>query len=128
MYGRGSNDDGYSLFCAILSIKACQTLGRGHPRIVITIEGSEEGEIHDLIFYMQKHKEELGNPDLVVCLDSIANNTETLFVTSTLRGCINFDVKVQTGKNNMHSGHSGAFPQPFYIINQLLGRVIDLNT
>ena len=128
MYGRGSNDDGYSLFCAILSIKACQTLGRGHPRIVITIEGSEEGEIHDLIFYMQKHKEELGNPDLVVCLDSIANNTETLFVTSTLRGCINFDVKVQTGKNNMHSGHSGAFPQPFYVINQLLGRVIDLNT
>ena len=42
---------------------------------MVTIEGSEEGEIDDLLFYMQKHKAELGNPDLVICLDSIANNT-----------------------------------------------------
>ena len=42
---------------------------------MVTIEGSEEGEIDDLLFYMQKYKAELGNPDLVICLDSIANNT-----------------------------------------------------
>lgn len=94
MYGRGSNDDGYSLFGAILSIKACQELGLGHPRCVITIEGSEEGEIEDLIFYMQKHVEELRNPELVICIDAVANNTSTIFVTSTLRGCLNFDLKV----------------------------------
>lgn len=128
MYGRGSNDDGYSLFCAILSIKACQDLGTGHPRVVITIEGSEEGEIDDLLFYMQKYKGELGNPDLVICLDSIANNTSSLFITSTLRGCLNFDLKVQTAKSNMHSGFSGPYPQPYYIMNQLLGRVINFET
>lgn len=88
MYGRGSNDDGYALFCAILSVKACQTLGLGHPRVVVTIEGSEEGEIDDLKFYMNKYKGELGNPSLVVCLDSIAYDTSHFFVTSTLRGCI----------------------------------------
>ena len=58
-----------------MSIKACQELGLGHPRVVITIEGSEEGELADLIFYMEKYKGELGNPDLVICLDAIANNT-----------------------------------------------------
>lgn len=128
LYGRGSNDDGYSLFCAILSIKACQELGRGHPRVIITIEGSEEGEIDDLLFYMKKYKGELGQPDLVICLDSIANNTTTLFMTSTLRGCLNFDLKVQTGDSNMHSGFSGPYPQPYPIMNQLLSRVLNFET
>jgi len=88
MYGRGSNDDGYALFCAILSVKACQTLGLGHPRVVVTIEGSEEGTTDDLIFYMQKYKGELGNPSLVICLDSGGIDTSTFFVTSTLRGIV----------------------------------------
>ena len=88
MFGRGSNDDGYSLFCAILTVKTCQTLGLGHPRVVVTIEGSEEGEIDDLLFYIGKYKAELGSPDLVICLDSIAYDTSSFFVTSTLRGCI----------------------------------------
>jgi len=52
LYGRGSSDDGYSLFTAILAIKSCQELGLPHPRCVITIEGSEEGEIDDLIYYL----------------------------------------------------------------------------
>ena len=45
MYGRGSSDDGYAFFSAILAIKACQEKGLSHPRCVITIEGSEEGEM-----------------------------------------------------------------------------------
>ena len=45
LYGRGSSDDGYAFFTSILAIKACQDLGRSHPRIIITIEGSEEGEM-----------------------------------------------------------------------------------
>ena len=45
MYGRGSSDDGYAFFTSILAIKACQSLGKPHPRCVITIEGSEEGEM-----------------------------------------------------------------------------------
>jgi acetylornithine deacetylase/succinyl-diaminopimelate desuccinylase-like protein len=45
MYGRGSSDDGYAFFTAVLCVKACQDLGLKHPRVVITIEGSEEGEM-----------------------------------------------------------------------------------
>lgn len=111
-----------------MSVKACQELGLGHPRVVVTIEGSEEGEIDDLLFYMKKHKDELGSPDLVICLDAIANNTQSLFVTSTLRGIFNFDIKVQTGKSNMHSGFSGAFPQPYPIMNRLISRIFNFET
>lgn len=45
MWGRGCSDDGYSFFSSLLAIKACQALGKTHPRCVITIEGSEEGEM-----------------------------------------------------------------------------------
>ena len=45
LYGRGSSDDGYAFFSACLQVKALQDLGLKHPRVVITIEGSEEGEM-----------------------------------------------------------------------------------
>ena len=45
LYGRGSADDGYAFFTSILAVKACQETGKGHPRCIITIEGSEEGEM-----------------------------------------------------------------------------------
>ena len=45
LYGRGSADDGYAFFTSILAVKACQDLGKSHPRCIITIEGSEEGEM-----------------------------------------------------------------------------------
>merc|ERR1712166_987184 len=57
MYGRGSSDDGYSFFTSMLAIKACQDLGKSHPRCIITIEGSEEGEIDDLIHYIKNYKD-----------------------------------------------------------------------
>jgi len=47
LYGRGSADDGYSIFAAVLIIKACQALGLPHPRCVITIEADEESESRD---------------------------------------------------------------------------------
>ena len=91
MYGRGSSDDGYAFFTAVLTIKACQDLGLSHPRCTITIEGSEEGEIADLIHYMQKYKGDLGKPDFSIRLGAGATTEETLTVTNSSRGCLNFD-------------------------------------
>jgi len=45
LWGRGSSDDGYAFFSALLAIHACQANDKSHPRCVITIEGSEEGEM-----------------------------------------------------------------------------------
>jgi len=124
MYGRGSADDGYALFTAVTAIKACQAAGKSHPKIVITIEGSEEGEIFDLVHYLKKHKDLLDEPTLVVCLDSIALAEDTITITSSLRGCITFDLKVTLADNNCHSGLGGGImPNPYQIINCLLMRV-----
>jgi acetylornithine deacetylase/succinyl-diaminopimelate desuccinylase-like protein len=54
LYGRGSSDDGYALYSAVLSVKALQEQGLPHPRVVITIEANEEGGTEeDLIYYME---------------------------------------------------------------------------
>ena len=87
LYGRGAVDDGYAFFTAVLAIKACQEHGLPHPRCVITIEGSEEGEIDDLVYYMAKYKDLLGSPDLVICLDAGGFSNQTLGIVTTLKGC-----------------------------------------
>ena len=42
----------------------------------------------DLIYYLDKYYHLLGNPNLVICLDSDAFSTETLVISSSLRGCL----------------------------------------
>jgi acetylornithine deacetylase/succinyl-diaminopimelate desuccinylase-like protein len=44
LYGRGAIDDGYAVYGAIASIKACQEFHLNHPRCIIIIEGDEESE------------------------------------------------------------------------------------
>ena len=78
-----------------------------HPRVVITIEGSEEGEIYDLNFYLDKYKEDLGSPDIMFCLDAGSETTETVTITTSLRGFLQFDLKVTVAEDNLHSGIGG---------------------
>lgn len=61
-----------------------------HPRVIITIEGSEEGGTgEDLIHYMTAYKDTLiGEPNVIFCLDSDAFNDDTLVISSSLRGIV----------------------------------------
>lgn len=74
---------------------------------MITIEGSEEGEIDDLVYYLKTYKHLLDSPSLVVCLDAGALSEDSISITSTLRGCITFDIKASVAENNSHSGIGG---------------------
>jgi acetylornithine deacetylase/succinyl-diaminopimelate desuccinylase-like protein len=70
---------------------------------LITIEGSEEGEIDDLVHYLKNYKHLLGNPSLVICLDSVAMSKNHLTITNSLRGLMKFDIKVSVATENLHS-------------------------
>jgi acetylornithine deacetylase/succinyl-diaminopimelate desuccinylase-like protein len=130
LYGRGGADDGYGMFSALLSIKSCQDNGLSHPRIYVMIEGSEESSEDDLIYYVEK----LGNenikhsPDLVIALDSETPAADTFCSTSSLRGIINFDLKVEAFKDNIHSGASGIFADTFTVATDLIRRLEDKET
>src|SRR5438046_6601411 len=47
LYGRGSADDGYAVFCALSALRALHDEKRPHGRIVVLIESCEESGSYD---------------------------------------------------------------------------------
>ena len=129
LYGRGSVDDGYGFYSAIISIKAIQAQGLPCPRIVMLFEGCEESGSRDLPYYMDKLAARIGTPNLICCLDSGCDNYNQIWLTTSLRGNLAFTLSAQTMRDGMHSGvASGIAPSSFRIMRQLLSRVEDDTT
>jgi acetylornithine deacetylase/succinyl-diaminopimelate desuccinylase-like protein len=124
LYGRGGADDGYAIFASITAVKAIQEQNIPTARIVIMIEGSEESGSHDLPYYVKKLEKEIATPSLVVCLDSGCGNYEQMWLTTSLRGMVAGNLKVNILKEGVHSGAaSGIVPSSFRILRLLLDRI-----
>lgn len=124
LYGRGGADDGYAIYASLTAIKALQLQNKPHARCVIIIEACEESGSADLPFYVDHLSDRIGQPDLVICLDSGAGNYKQLWSTTSLRGIVNGTLSVDIIKKGLHSGYaSGVVPGSFRIIRQLLDRV-----
>ena len=129
LYGRGGADDGYALFASICSIKAMQEQQVPLPRILILIEFSEESGSPDLPHYMNLCKSKIGTPDLVICLDSGTGDYKRLWTTTSLRGLIGLQLRVDVLKEGVHSGGaSGYVPSSFRVARQLLSRIENQET
>jgi len=70
MYGRGASDDGYAFLGCVGMLKLLQEAGAKHPKMIIFAECDEESGSRDVMHHMEVFKDEIGSPDLVVCLDS----------------------------------------------------------
>lgn len=76
--------------------------------------------------YLNLIKEQIGTPDLIICLDSGGLDYQHLWITSSLRGYIDGDLNVKVLTEGVHSGSaSGIVPSSFRIIRNLLDRVED---
>ncbi len=129
LYGRGAADDGYAVFSSILALKAVKAQNLPHSRIVILIEASEESGSSDLPFYVNELEQEIGKPDLVICLDSGCGNYDQLWHTTSLRGLVNGVLSIEVLSEGVHSGSaSGIVPSSFRILRQLLSRIENKNT
>jgi acetylornithine deacetylase/succinyl-diaminopimelate desuccinylase-like protein len=129
LYGRGTADDGYATFAAFSAIESLATRGVPHGRLVVLIEGSEESGSPDLEAYLDHLSPRLGTPDLVICLDSGCVTYDRLWVTTSLRGIIAGNLRVEVLKNGVHSGQAGGIvPSSFRIARQLLSRIEDERT
>lgn len=129
LYGRGGADDGYAVFAALTAIEAAQANGVAHGRCVVLIEASEESGSTDLPAHLEALGDRLGEPELVICLDSGAIDTERMWVTTSLRGLVGGNLHVEVLDEGVHSGAvSGVVPSSFRIIRQLLDRIEDSAT
>ena len=126
LYGRGGADDGYALFASIGVVKSLKEQHIKLPRIVILIEFCEESGSPDLPYYIDEHKNIIGEVDLVVCLDSGAGNYEQFWSTVSLRGMIACELRADVLTEGVHSGSaSGLVPSSFRVLKQLISRIED---
>jgi acetylornithine deacetylase/succinyl-diaminopimelate desuccinylase-like protein len=128
LYGRGGADDGYSTFASLAAIKSLRAQGIPHARCVILIEACEESGSKDLPYYIEALESRIGNPSLIICLDSGCGNYDQLWMTTSLRGVIGGVLSIDVLKQGIHSGSgSGIVPSCFMVLRQLLNRIEDEN-
>lgn len=129
LFGRGAGDDGYAAFAALTAVEAAQVAGTRHGRCVVLIEASEESASEDLEPYIDALAGRIGDPSLVVCLDSGCGTYDRLWLTTSLRGLVAIDVTVRVLREGVHSGAAGGVvPSTFRILRSLLDRVEDSAT
>ncbi len=129
LYGRGAADDGYAVFAAVTALRALRMQRIAHARCIVLIETCEESGSFDLPFYIDHLRDRIGNPSLVVCLDSGCGNYEQLWCTTSLRGIAAGALHVRVLDEGVHSGDAGGVvPSSFRIARQLLDRLEDAAT
>ena len=81
-------DDGYAFFSSVAIVKALQKFKIEHPRIVFFYETDEESGSKDLIYWLEREKDRVGVPDVLVCLDSGCVDYSHFCITTSLRGVL----------------------------------------
>ena len=130
LYGRGGADDGYAIFALITAVKVLREQGVPHARVVLIIEGAEESGSPGLRELLEHLEKKIGNPpDVVICLDSGAGNYEQMWITTSLRGLVMGDLRVDSLTEGVHSGMAGGVvPSTFRVARSLLSRLEDEDT
>ncbi|MFB4202450.1 M20 family metallopeptidase [Arhodomonas sp. KWT2] len=124
LYGRGGADDGYAVFASLTAVRALQDQGVAHPRCVVLIETCEESGSFDLPHYIDALAGRIGEPELVICLDSGCGNYDQLWLTTSLRGMAMGDLSVEILEEGVHSGDAGGVvPDSFRLARGLLERL-----
>ena len=129
LFGRGGADDGYAMFAALSALLALAEQNTPRARAVILIEACEESGSYDLPAYVDHLTPRIGEPSLVVCLDSGCGDYERLWLTTSLRGVSGGVLSIRVLDEGVHSGSaSGIVPSSFRILRELLSRLEDENT
>ncbi len=129
LYGRGGADDGYAMYGCFAALLALKEQKVPRARCVIMIEACEESGSYDLPHYVDHLADRIGNPSLVVCLDSGCGDYDRLWITTSLRGIAAGTLTVRVLTEGVHSGDaSGIVPSSFRIMRGLLSRLEDETT
>ena len=126
LYGRGGADDGYAAYASLAAIMALQEQGLPHARCVVLIEACEESGSFDLPHYIEHLANRIGEPSMVVCLDSGAGNYEQVWLTVSLRGLASGTLRADVLREGVHSGYASGFvPSSFRVLRNLISRLED---
>src|SRR5205814_8384430 len=116
----------YSSFASLAKLRHHHEQKTPRARCVVLIEACEESGSTDLPAYIEHLAARIGTPSLVICLDSGCGNYDQLWMTTSLRGMVAGNLRVEILTEGVHSGDaSGVVPSSFRILRQLLDRLDD---
>lgn len=128
LYGRGSVDGGFAPHCFITAIATLATLDIPWPRCVLILETTEKSASAFLPRYLPELSEIVGEPDLIVFLESICADYDRIWYLTGYRGIVEGHLSVDAAAKSAHSGAAGLAPSALGIAFTLLGRIADLST
>ena len=129
IYGRGTNDDGYNSFCLMTAIRYLHEHGLKYPKITIILESGEESGDTEIKRYLDELKPRIGDVGLIVVLDCEAQDYDTVWCCTSLRGVVNGTLSIHHLATPCHSGMAtGLVPSTFRIARMLISRLEDEQT
>ena len=132
LYGRGASNGPYSIFMLLMCLKAVQEQISKNadiklPKIYCLLDSSKESGSLDLNYYILEHLNKYikeGGPDIIFSLESSSPSEDYFHFITSMKGHIEFDLKIQTLTRSIHSGNFGGLvPDPLMIYRNLIGRI-----
>ena len=124
IYGRGASDDKGQLFIHIKAVE--QLLNHNKPlpvNVKFLIEGAEEIGSLGLKEFIATHKNLL-QCDAIVVSDTKMIALHQPAITYSLRGSLNAEIFIQTGKKDLHSGTFGGYvPSAAITVSKLITKL-----
>ncbi|MFN3641405.1 MAG: M20/M25/M40 family metallo-hydrolase [Gemmobacter sp.] len=121
MYARGVGDNKGQHLAQLLAIEAHLAVhGRLPCNVIFLLEGEEEIGSPRIAAFVKDHADRL-RADLVVTADGPLHPSGRAIVTFGVRGVVNFDLVVRSGRTDAHSGnHGGTMPNAIWTLVHLL--------
>lgn len=108
LYGRGAADDGAGVIAHVHALHVLAGLGGGEPPCSVTvfIEGEEEIGSPSFEAFLAAHRDRLA-ADVIVVADSSNWRVGVPALTTSLRGVVQVDVRLDVLDHALHSGQYG---------------------
>ena len=126
LYGRGSADDGAGVVAHVHSLRTLLSLCGELPcTVTVFIEGEEEVGSPSFRTFLETYRDRLDS-DVIVVADSSNWTVGTPALTTSLRGVVQVDVRLDTLDHALHSGqYGGPLPDAVTAMCRLLATLHD---
>ena len=126
IFARGAGDNKGQHFAQLLAIESWLAVHGSLPcNVIVLLEGEEEIGSPRIADFVRSHAERL-KADLVITADGPLHPSGRPVVSFGVRGVVNFELRVRTGRTDAHSGnHGGTMPNAIWTLVHLLATMKD---